>query len=94
MPAATSAVVAARLSGPAGPNSAVRRMLVEAGFAEPEFESIEELMSFGPDVETAERFALGALGWLLDPLDPPARDEALRTPRPARGPPFRLSRWF
>jgi hypothetical protein len=61
--------------------SGVRRMLVEAGFAEPEFESIEELMYFGPDAETAERFVLGALGWLLDPLDPPAREQALRTLR-------------
>jgi ubiquinone/menaquinone biosynthesis C-methylase UbiE len=61
--------------------SGVRRMLVEAGFAEPEFESIEELMYFGPDDETAERFVLGALGWLLDPLDPPAREQALRTLR-------------
>jgi SAM-dependent methyltransferase len=59
----------------------VSRILVEAGFATPEFQPIEEPMYFGPDVPTAERFVLGVLGWLLTPLDAPTRDTALEALR-------------
>ncbi|GAA1613673.1 hypothetical protein GCM10009789_79810 [Kribbella sancticallisti] len=59
----------------------VTRVLVEAGFAIPEFEPLTEPMYFGPDVPTAQRFVLGVLGWLLTPLDKATKALALEALR-------------
>jgi SAM-dependent methyltransferase len=54
----------------------VGEVLTTAGFAAPEFETVAEPMRWGPDVATAEKLALGVLGWLI--VD---RTEALRNLR-------------
>lgn len=51
--------------------------LARAGFATPEFRKVEEPMYFGPDPETAQRFVLGILGWLVELLDAAMRQRAL-----------------
>lgn len=56
-------------------------MLAQAGFAAPEFRKVEEAMFFGPDPETAQRFVLGVLGWLVEPLDEAMRQRALQALR-------------
>jgi SAM-dependent methyltransferase len=72
--------------GPVGPFSLgdpgrVRDVLAAAGFAPPDLAGVHEPMSFGPDVATAERMALGIVGGLLDELDGPARSRAVAAVR-------------
>ncbi|WP_232666301.1 class I SAM-dependent methyltransferase [Pseudonocardia sp. TRM90224] len=55
----------------------VRSVLTAAGFAEPQLTAVHELMYYGADVATAERFALGTIAGLLAELDDATRASAL-----------------
>jgi ubiquinone/menaquinone biosynthesis C-methylase UbiE len=57
--------------------AAVRTVLVDAGFAEPELEGLAEPMRFGADADEAFGFVLGQLAWMLDGVDDACRACAL-----------------
>ncbi|WP_405056588.1 class I SAM-dependent methyltransferase [Kribbella sp. NBC_01505] len=56
----------------------VTTILTTAGFAEPQYQPLQEPMSWGPDLPTAERLALGILDWLIDPTTKPQALSNLR----------------
>jgi SAM-dependent methyltransferase len=55
----------------------VRAVLSAAGFSEIEFQGLSGPMWFGTGAEDAHGFVLGLLGWMLEGLDPDARDQAV-----------------
>lgn len=55
----------------------VRALLTEAGFGEPRFEGLTALEHFGPDADSAHRFLLGLVGWMLADLDDTSRERAV-----------------
>ena len=55
----------------------VRTILAAAGFSGVEFESVITDMWFGTDTGDAHRFILGLMGWMLNGLDPDARERAI-----------------
>ncbi|MFW3172438.1 class I SAM-dependent methyltransferase [Geodermatophilus sp. CPCC 206100] len=55
----------------------IRAVLAAAGFSDVEVQPQERPLYLGRDAAEAERFALGQLGWLLEPLDPADREGAL-----------------
>jgi SAM-dependent methyltransferase len=52
-------------------------LLTAAGFADPQFESLNELMYFGADADDAHWFIVGLTGWMLEGLDEAGRVQAL-----------------
>jgi SAM-dependent methyltransferase len=54
----------------------VRNLLERVGYSNVRLEALEELISLGPDVETAYDFLLGLAGWMLDGLNDGARSRA------------------
>lgn len=52
-------------------------VLGAAGFTDIQLEPHSEAMWFGEDVDDAQRFALGLLGWMLDGLDDEGRRRAV-----------------
>jgi SAM-dependent methyltransferase len=55
----------------------IRRVLADAGHAQVEVEGLAEPEWFGADADDAVAFVLGLAGWMLDGLDPAARDGAV-----------------
>jgi SAM-dependent methyltransferase len=55
----------------------VRVLLTDAGFADVELEGTTAGMWFGNDADTAHRFVLGLMGWMLEGLDAAARTRAV-----------------
>ena len=55
----------------------VRGLLGDAGFVDVELEPSEAPMWFGEDVDDAQEFVLGLLGWMLRDLDDGARHRAV-----------------
>jgi SAM-dependent methyltransferase len=52
-------------------------LLTDAGFRTPRIKGLTAPMHFGTDPETAQRFVIGLLGWLLAGLDDHGRGRAL-----------------
>jgi hypothetical protein len=55
----------------------VRTILETAGFADVEFRSLHEPLSFGPDPDDAFDFVSAMFGWMLNGLDQADQDAAL-----------------
>jgi SAM-dependent methyltransferase len=55
----------------------VRCVLTSAGFTNVDYIGLEEPLCFGTDVEDADRFVLGLMGWMLRGLDDSARRAAM-----------------
>ena len=55
----------------------VRAVLGAADFTDIQLEPHSEAMWFGEDADTAQRFTLGMLGWMLDGLDDESRRRAV-----------------
>lgn len=55
----------------------VRAVLTAAGFTDVELEGVTAGMCFGDDAHDAQRFVLGLMGWMVEPLDPEARARAV-----------------
>ncbi|MGY1727406.1 class I SAM-dependent methyltransferase [Geodermatophilus sp. SYSU D01062] len=55
----------------------IRAVLTAAGHRQVEVEGLAEPEWWGADADEALTFVLGLAGWLLDGLDPPARDRAV-----------------
>jgi SAM-dependent methyltransferase len=55
----------------------VRAILGAAGFTDVQLEPHSEAMHFGENADSAERFVLGLLGWMLDGLDDEGRRRAV-----------------
>lgn len=55
----------------------IRQLLTAAGHRQVEVEGLEEPEWWGADPDDAMTFVLGLAGWMLDGLDPDARDRAV-----------------
>ena len=55
----------------------VRTLLTDAGFADPQFESLEEPMYFGARADDAHPFIAGLTAWMLEGLDEDGKARAL-----------------